>query len=49
MRSTLITQYTLPAARMTASGFGATRPVASNTTLEGRTANRRVELARTCP
>ena len=49
VRSALITQYTLPAARMTASGFGATHPVASNATLEGRAANRRVELARTCP
>ena len=49
VRDALITHYTLPAARMTASGFGATRPVASNATLEGRAANRRVELARTCP
>ena len=49
VRDALTTHYKLPAARMTASGFGATRPVASNTTLEGRAANRRVELARTCP
>lgn len=49
VRDALSSQYKLPAARMTASGFGATRPVASNATLEGRAANRRVELARTCP
>lgn len=49
VRDALSSQYALPAKRMTASGFGATRPVASNTTLEGRAANRRVELARTCP
>jgi outer membrane protein OmpA-like peptidoglycan-associated protein len=32
------------APRLSASGFGATRPVASNNTLEGRAQNRRVEL-----
>lgn len=45
----LTTQYTLSAARLNANGFGATRPIAKNDTLEGRAANRRVELARTCP
>jgi OmpA-OmpF porin, OOP family len=32
--------------RLTAAGFGATKPVASNDTALGRAANRRVELAR---
>ena len=49
VRDALSSQYHLPAARLVATGFGATRPVASNATLEGRAANRRVELARTCP
>ena len=49
VRDALSSQYQLPAARLVATGFGATRPVASNATLEGRAANRRVELARTCP
>ncbi len=49
VRDVLVGQYKLPAAHVVASGFGATRPVAVNTTLEGRAANRRVELARTCP
>ncbi len=45
----LSTQYKLAAARLSANGFGASKPVAKNDTLEGRAANRRVELARTCP
>ncbi len=45
----LTTQYKLQATRLNANGFGATKPVAKNDTLEGRAANRRVELARTCP
>ena len=45
----LTTQYELQATRLNANGFGATKPVAKNDTLEGRAANRRVELARTCP
>lgn len=45
----LTTQYKLPAARLNANGFGANKPIATNGTLEGRAANRRVELARNCP
>ncbi len=35
--------------RLAPAGFGASRPVASNATLEGRARNRRVELVRACP
>lgn len=49
VRDALSSDYQLAATRLAANGFGATRPVASNSTLEGRAANRRVELARTCP
>lgn len=41
-------QYGVAAARFTIAGLGASKPVASNDTLEGRAANRRVELARQC-
>jgi outer membrane protein OmpA-like peptidoglycan-associated protein len=37
-------QQGIPAASMTAHGFGKTQPVASNETAEGRQQNRRVEL-----
>jgi outer membrane protein OmpA-like peptidoglycan-associated protein len=36
------------ATRLKAVGFGATRPRETNTTIEGRARNRRVELAREC-
>lgn len=49
VRDALIAQYKVPAARLAATGFGLTRPVASNDSLAGRAANRRVELSRTCP
>jgi outer membrane protein OmpA-like peptidoglycan-associated protein len=40
--------YGISASRLTTSGYGASRPVASNDTLEGRARNRRVELQRQC-
>ena len=49
VRDALTSAYGLPPARLQASGLGAGKPVAKNTTLEGRAANRRVELARQCP
>ena len=49
VRHALVGQFGIAASRLTASGFGSTRPVESNTTLEGRARNRRVELARHCP
>ena len=42
----LITQYGIPADRLTAKGFGQTQPKATNDTVEGRALNRRVELVR---
>jgi outer membrane protein OmpA-like peptidoglycan-associated protein len=45
----LIDQQELPASRFKAVGFGESRPVDTNDTVEGRAHNRRVELARQCP
>ncbi|MEK7667645.1 MAG: OmpA family protein [Gemmatimonadota bacterium] len=42
----LTSRYGIAADRLVAAGFGASRPVASNDTAEGRQANRRVELVR---
>lgn len=42
----LVTQYGVPAERLTAKGFGQTEPKATNDTVEGRALNRRVELVR---
>jgi outer membrane protein OmpA-like peptidoglycan-associated protein len=49
VNTALTTNYKLAPARFSAEGFGASKPVAKNDTIEGRAANRRVELARTCP
>lgn len=39
-----LTDHGIDASRLTASGFGSAKPLASNETLEGRRRNRRVEL-----
>jgi outer membrane protein OmpA-like peptidoglycan-associated protein len=39
----------VPAAQLTAKGYGLTRPVDTNETVLGRAHNRRVELSRACP
>jgi outer membrane protein OmpA-like peptidoglycan-associated protein len=44
VRSWLVQNAGLEPARMTALGFGASRPVATNDTEEGRTLNRRIEI-----
>jgi outer membrane protein OmpA-like peptidoglycan-associated protein len=44
----LVERYRVDAAHLSAHGFGLSRPVEPNTTLEGRARNRRVELARDC-
>jgi outer membrane protein OmpA-like peptidoglycan-associated protein len=48
VRQALVTRYGVPAARLSAKGFGLTRPVETNSTFEGRAHNRRVELSRPC-
>jgi outer membrane protein OmpA-like peptidoglycan-associated protein len=46
VKQALVTQYRIEAGRFSAAGFGASRPVAPNNTMEGRALNRRVELVR---
>lgn len=48
VQTALQTRHGVAAKQLSASGFGLTRPVQDNTTLEGRAANRRVELVRAC-
>jgi outer membrane protein OmpA-like peptidoglycan-associated protein len=42
----LIASYSIPEKRFATAGFGASRPVDTNDTPEGRARNRRVELVR---
>lgn len=48
VRDAVIGQPGMSAARVTAAGFGPTKPIADNKTLEGRARNRRVVLVRKC-
>jgi OmpA-OmpF porin, OOP family len=44
----LISRFAVAAARLRTEGYGRTRPVDTNDTLEGRAHNRRVEVTRKC-
>jgi len=46
MKKALVDRYQISANRLTTAGFGASRPKATNDTVEGRALNRRVELVR---
>jgi outer membrane protein OmpA-like peptidoglycan-associated protein len=46
VKQALVTRYHIAPDRLSSAGFGATRPVESNDTMEGRARNRRVELVR---
>jgi OmpA-OmpF porin, OOP family len=46
VKSYLVATFGIPAARLTTSGFGDTKPVAPNTAESGRARNRRVELVK---
>jgi outer membrane protein OmpA-like peptidoglycan-associated protein len=48
VRAALIARPGIAAQRVTATGYGSTRPRESNATIEGRARNRRVELVRSC-
>jgi OOP family OmpA-OmpF porin len=46
VKTYLVQTFAIPAARLTTSGFGDTKPVAPNTAEAGRAQNRRVELVK---
>jgi len=48
VRTALVTQYKIAPQRLSSAGFGMTRPIETNATVEGRARNRRVELSRKC-
>ncbi len=45
VKNRLVEKFDIPARRLTARGFGESKPVADNKTKEGRSQNRRVEVA----
>ncbi len=46
VKAALVTQYKISAERLATAGFGASSPVETNETMEGRARNRRVELSK---
>jgi outer membrane protein OmpA-like peptidoglycan-associated protein len=48
VKTELTGKYGVPAARLATLGYGLSRPVDKNSTIEGRARNRRVELTRVC-
>jgi outer membrane protein OmpA-like peptidoglycan-associated protein len=46
VKQALVTQYGVAADRLSSAGFGSSHPIDTNDTFEGRSRNRRVELAR---
>jgi outer membrane protein OmpA-like peptidoglycan-associated protein len=46
VKSVLVSQFGVDAARLTTAGLGSTKPVASNNTPQGKAENRRVEFVR---
>lgn len=46
VKSVLVAQFKVDAARLTTAGLGATKPIDSNDTPQGRSQNRRVELVK---
>ena len=48
VKAELTAKYGVPAARLATKGYGLSRPVDKNSTIEGRARNRRVELTRVC-
>jgi outer membrane protein OmpA-like peptidoglycan-associated protein len=46
VKNALVTEYKIAPDRLTTSGYGATQPIETNATVEGRARNRRVELQR---
>ncbi len=49
VQGALVREFGIDAGRLDSAGFGESRPVESNDSIEGRARNRRVELARECP
>jgi len=45
VKNVMVTKYNIDPSRITAKGFGLSKPIASNATKEGRQKNRRVEAA----
>jgi outer membrane protein OmpA-like peptidoglycan-associated protein len=48
VKDELVRRYGVPVARLTTQGYGLSKPLAPNKSMEGRAQNRRVELSRQC-